>query len=89
MIAAAFDCDSLPGMKRTAKARLPLPPVASHLYARPKLAIGLATVVTLFFLLPGDWEVSTRALAAWDGGTLAYLILAFATMGNATTEGIR
>ena len=76
-------------MNRAAKSALRLPPVASHLYARPRLALALVVCLAAFALLPGDWKAITRGLAAWNIGILVYLVAAFGMMGRATTADIR
>ena len=55
--------------------------------AQPRLIAAIILGLILSFVLPG--RTGTRLLAAWDGSTLLYLILAFTMMVRSNIENIK
>jgi uncharacterized membrane protein len=54
----------------------------------PRIWIGVALGVTVFFLLPGGWSLATRVLVAWDGGVTSFLVLLWIWMSGLTAQQI-
>ena len=57
--------------------------------AQPRLVTGVILGVSLWFLLPHGWRLSTRLLVAWDCATGLYLILAAVMMAGSNIGRIR
>ena len=57
--------------------------------AQPRFFTSALAGIILWFLLPHDRRVSTRLLAAWDGATGLYLVLAAAMMARSSMEQVR
>ncbi len=75
------------------RASKPAPPHRSRLhrvvYVRRRLLISILFGAALYFLLPGDWRLSTRLLASWDLTALIYVVFAFIMMHRSTVETCR
>ncbi|MBM6593800.1 DUF1345 domain-containing protein [Microvirga pudoricolor] len=59
-----------------------------HPRLRPRLVSSALAAVLVFGVLPGDWTVNTRLLAAWDVGVLLYLAATGFMMMRATRDNI-
>lgn len=57
--------------------------------AQPRFFTSALAGLALWSLLPSAWRVSTRLLAAWDGATGLYLVLAAAMMARSGVEQMR
>ncbi|MFC5389982.1 DUF1345 domain-containing protein [Brevundimonas bullata] len=54
------------------------------------LWLGLAVLIVVFALTPGDWDWPTRIAAGWGGGAFAFLALTFARLlRSRSVEAIR
>ena len=54
----------------------------------PRLWIGVALGVGVFFSLPAAWSLLTRLLVAWDFGVTSFLALLWFWMGKLTAQQI-
>jgi uncharacterized membrane protein len=54
----------------------------------PRIWIGAALGLAVFFLLPAGWSFATRVLVAWDGGVTSFLILLWTWMSGLTAQQI-
>lgn len=54
----------------------------------PRIWIGTALGVSVFFLLPAGWSFVTRLLVAWDCGVTSFLILLWTWMSGLTAQQI-
>ncbi len=63
--------------------------VLRHFVARPRLLICAVIGLALFFALPDDWQLSTRALLAWNVAILGYLAAAAEMMARSSEQTIR
>jgi uncharacterized membrane protein len=54
----------------------------------PRIWIGAALGLSVFFLLPSGWSLVTRVLVAWDGGVTSFLVLLWIWMGGLTAQQI-
>jgi uncharacterized membrane protein len=54
----------------------------------PRIWIGAALGLSVFFLLPSSWSLVTRVLVAWDGGVTSFLVLLWIWMGGLTAQQI-
>jgi uncharacterized membrane protein len=52
----------------------------------PRIWIGVALGLSVFFLLPSGWSLVTRVLLAWDGGVTSFLVLLWIWMGGLTAQ---
>ena len=66
-----------PPVAGIAQRRHPIRQLHLALSARPRLLISLLCAVPVYFLLPADVSVTTRALLVWNAAVLAYIGLAF------------
>jgi uncharacterized membrane protein len=57
-----------------------LPKIVRIVRARPRLFLCALLAVAVAALLPADWRVATRVLAAWDAGVAVYLAAVFVLM---------
>ena len=57
--------------------------------AQPRLVTAILLGGLLWLVLPSGWRGSTRLIAAWDGSTALYLILAVAMMAGSKIDHIR
>ena len=57
--------------------------------AQPRFFTSAVAGIILWSLLPSAGRVSTRLLAAWDGATGLYLVLATAMMARSSMEQMR
>jgi uncharacterized membrane protein len=60
-----------------------LPKIVRIVRARPRLFLCALLAVAVAALLPADWRVATRVLAAWDAGVAVYLAAVFVLMRSA------
>lgn len=49
-------------------------PVHRFAHRRPRLATAIAIGIAVAFILPSQWQLITRALAAWNAGVWSYLV---------------
>jgi uncharacterized membrane protein len=54
----------------------------------PRIWIGVALGLSVFFSLPGGWSLATRVLVAWDGGVTSFLVLLWTWMSGLTAQQI-
>jgi uncharacterized membrane protein len=54
----------------------------------PRIWIGVALGLGVFFSLPSGWPFVTRMLVAWDGGVTSFLILLWIWMSGLTAQQI-
>jgi uncharacterized membrane protein len=54
----------------------------------PRIWIGVALGLGVFFSLPAGWSFATRVLVAWDGGVTSFLALLWIWMGRLTAQQI-
>lgn len=66
-----------------------LPIVIRQVYLHPRLAISTAVALCIAELLAQRYPPITRALIAWDAGTLLYLLLAFVMISGSTLHHLR
>ena len=68
-----------------------LPAIAHAFLVRPRFLIAIAVGLGSYALLPTQWDLPeiTRAIAAWNLGTLLYLLLVAHMMFAATHERMR
>jgi uncharacterized membrane protein len=57
-----------------------LPKIVRIVRARPRLFLCALLAIAVAALLPADWRVATRVLAAWDAGVAVYLAAVFVLM---------
>jgi uncharacterized membrane protein len=57
-----------------------LPKIVRIVRARPRLFLCALLAIAVAALLPADWRVATRVLAAWDAGVAIYLAAVFVLM---------
>ena len=54
----------------------------------PRIWIGVALGLSVFFSLPSGWSLATRVLVAWDGGVTSFLVLLWIWMSGLTAHQI-
>jgi uncharacterized membrane protein len=57
--------------------------------SRPRLFLAILLGAAFGALLPTDWRIATRVLAAWDVALGLYLLLAFRLMANCDVNRIK
>jgi len=76
-------------MIETEKSRGPLQRWARAVRSRPRLFLAILLGAAIGALLPADWRIATRSLAAWDVALGLYLVLAFRLMANCDVNRIK
>jgi len=76
-------------MTETETSRGPLQRWVRAVRSRPRLFLAILLGAAIGALLPADWRIATRALAAWDVALGLYLILAFRLMANCDVNRIK
>jgi uncharacterized membrane protein len=69
--------------------RPPLRRVARAVKVHPRLVVAVIVGVVAAAVLPGDWQVATRFLVAWDAAIGVYVLLALQFIVRADVEDIR
>lgn len=64
-------------------------PVVKQVRLHPRLAFSTAVALCIAGLLSNRFPPITRALIAWDAGTLLYLLLAFVMISRSTLHHLR
>jgi len=76
-------------MIETEKSRGPLQRWVRAVRSRPRLFLAILLGAAIGALLPADWRIATRSLAAWDVALGLYLVLAFRLMANCDVNRIK
>jgi len=60
-----------------------------HVLARPRLLICICLAILGFFLMPSQWQLTTRLLLGWNLGAWSFLALTLWMMLKSTDEHMR
>lgn len=64
-------------------------PVRKIFHARPRLIVGLIAGIAVTAFLPGDYRLTSRALAGWDTAVWIYLLAVWFLMMRATPGRVK
>lgn len=67
----------------------PLVKWLTGLSARGRLGLAVLAGLATFWLSPADFHLGTRVVVAWDGFSVAYLLLVWAVVATADTARLR